>query len=171
MLEDRTQHPIGAILLVIVVVFIFVIALASKHSGTQSHHKKEFTKIYRADDGHYYVRCHGRGGFSFWEFNGSGDSGGGDVFFSDGGWTRVSTTPTGLTATSKVDAEENGRPTEDVEEETAATEADEITESTTESEAEGMGSSSDGGSDSAGDSGGGDGGGDGGGGDGGGGSD
>ncbi|MGA7832022.1 MAG: hypothetical protein WCA21_13765 [Terracidiphilus sp.] len=150
------------------VVFFILVMIAIGVSSRRRQHKKEFGKIYRSNDGRYYTRTHDRSGFSDWEYVG-GDAGGGDSSFNNGSWSRVPSTPSGLTDTSKVVAEEEGKPTGEVEEESAETNAVEVTESTTESEAEGMDSAADSGSDSGGD--GGDGGGDGGGGDGGGGSD
>jgi len=160
--KGNNNFTAGFVIVIITLIFI-VVAVSSKHQQ----HKKEFGKIYRGEDGHYYTRGHDRNGFSEWEY--FGDSGGGDSSFSNGSWSRVTSTPSGLSATSKVVAEEEGKPTEEVEEESAADSNEEVTESTTESEAEGMDSASDSGSD-AGDGGDG-GGGDGGGGDGGGGSD
>ncbi len=175
MVEDGNSRIAARLLVAMFIAILFVIGLSSRHRSPGNRQpRKEFGRIYRADDGHYYARSHDRNGFSDWEYTGGGDSGGGggSGSFSNGSWSRVSTTPSGMSATSKVVTEENGKPTGEVEEESAAANDEEITESTTESEAEGMDSSSDSGSDSSADSGSGDsGGGDSGGGDGGGGSD
>jgi hypothetical protein len=171
-MEEKGRSVIAAAFVIAMVLVFFVVALVSKHNRSQSRQpKREFGKIYRGDDGHYYTRSHDRNGFSDWEYTAGGDAAGGENSgsLSTGTWFRVSSTPSGMSATSKVVAEENGKPVGAVEEESAVGNNEEITESTTESEAEGMDSASDSGSDSGGDSG--DGGGDGGGGDGGGGSD
>ncbi len=172
--QGKSKFVIVFMLCFVVLIFI-LIARSSGPTSSKAHQpKKEFGKIYRSEDGHYYTRSHDRSGFSDWEYT---DSGGGDSSgsFSGGSWSRVSSAPSGMTATSKVVEEEGGRPTSEFEEESAEPSNEEISESTTESEADSMDSSSDSGGDSAGDSGdsgGGDsGGGDGGGGDGGGGSD
>ena len=170
MSKDNRSGLIVGVLVAFILIFVAIGAISRLASSKRHQPKKEFGKIYRAPDGHYYARSHDRSGFSDWEYTG-GDAGGGDGSFSGGSWTRVQSTPSGLTATSKVVEEEGGRPTNEVEEESAETNGDEITESTTESEADGMDSAADSASDSggdSGDSGGGDsGGGDGGGGDGG----
>ena len=175
MSEEGTKKLVVGLTVSVVILIFILIAWNSNPSSSQKHQpKKEYSKIYRASDGHYYARSHDRSGFSDWEFV---DSGGGENSgsFSNGSWSRVSSTPSGMTATSKVVEEEGGKPTNEVEEESAEPSNEEITESTTEGEAEGMDSSADSGSDSSGgsgDSGSSDGGGgDGGGGDGGGGSD
>jgi uncharacterized membrane protein YgcG len=175
--EERNRIVTG--FAVAIVMVFFAIGLIAKHNRSQNRQpRKEFGKIYRAEDGRYYTRCHDRKGFSDWEYTAGGDAAGGETSGSlgNGTWFRVSSTPSGMSATSKVVAEEDGKPTGVVEEESAATNNEEITESTTESEADSMDSASESGGDSSGDSGssdsgGGDGGGDGGGGDGGGGSD
>jgi hypothetical protein len=174
MAEKGKSMIAAGFVVALMIVMLVLIGVNSKHNSSKNRQpKKEYGKIYRAEDGRYYTRSHGRNGFSDWEYTGGGDSGGGDgsASFSNGSWSRVGTTPSGMSPTSKVVAEEDGKPTDEVEEESAVGNNEEITESTTESEAEGMDSSSDSGSDSGGDSGSGDSGGDGGGGDGGGGSD
>lgn len=162
MAKENNQRITGVLVFAaVVIVFIWVSVNSGRNSSQNHPPKKEFGKIYRAEDGHYYTRSHDRNGFSDWEFIGA--DAGGDSSFSKGSWSRVTTTPSGMSATSKVVVEENGKPTEEVEEESAAETNEEVTESTAESEAEGMDSASDSGGD-AGDGGGGDGGGDGGGG-------
>jgi len=166
MAEERNVKIAAGFLVAFVILIFIAIGVNSKHSSSRNRvPKKEFGKIYRADDGRYYTRSHDRNGFSDWEYTAGGDASGGETSgsLSTGTWFRVSSTPSGMSATSKVVTEEDGKPVGAVEEESAVGNNEEITESTTESEAEGM--------DSASDSGGGDGGGDGGGGDGGGGSD
>jgi hypothetical protein len=173
MAEERNVKIAAGFLVALVVLIFIAIGVSSKHNSPRNRpHKKEFGKIYRADDGRYYTRCHDRNGFSDWEYTSGGDAAGGETSGSlgTGTWFRVSSTPSGMSATSKVVTEEDGKPVGAVEEESAAANNEEITESTTESEAEGMDSASESGSDSGGDSGSSDGG-DGGGGDGGGGSD
>jgi hypothetical protein len=180
-MSEEKDKRVAVVFLVAVGILmaIFIAGVSRPGSSAKHQQKKEFGKIYRSEDGHYYTRSHDRSGFSDWEYTG-GDAGGGDGSFNGGNWSRVSSTPSGMTATSKVVEEEGGKPTSEVEEESAEPSNEEISESTTESEAEGIDSSADSGSDSGGDSsdsgggdsGGGDGGGgDGGGGDGGGGSD
>ena len=172
----EAKVAVGFLAAVFILVFVAIGVDAGRSSSNNRQPKKEFGKIYRSDDGRYYTRSHDRNGFSDWEYTG-GDAGGGgsSASFSNGNWSRVGTTPSRMSPTSKVVAEEGGRPTGEVEEESTVGNNEEITESTTESEADSMDSSSDSSSDSSGDSGsgdsGGDGGGDGGGGDGGGGSD
>lgn len=175
--EERNRIAAGLVA-AIILIFVVIGVNAKHHSFRNRQPKKEFGKIYRANDGRYYTRGHDRNGFSDWEYTAGGDAAGGETSGSlgNGTWFRVSSTPSGMSATSKVVAEEDGRPTGVVEEESAVANNEEITESTTESEADSMDSASESGSDSTGDSGssdsgGGDGGGDGGGGDGGGGSD
>jgi hypothetical protein len=173
--EEGNVKTAAGFLAVIVILILVVIGVSSKHSSRNRQPKKEFGRIYRAEDGRYYTRCHDRKGFSDWEYTSGGDAAGGETSgsLSTGTWFRVSSTPSGMSATSKVVDEEDGKPTGVVEEESAATNNEEITESTTESEADSMDSASESGSGDSGssDSGGGDSGGDGGGGDGGGGSD
>ncbi|MGD0903968.1 MAG: hypothetical protein ABR924_13600 [Terracidiphilus sp.] len=164
-MEEKGRSVIAAAFVIAMVLVFFVVALVSKHNRSQSRQpKKEFGKIYRADDGRYYTRSHDRNGFSDWEYTAGGDAAGGETSgsLSTGTWFRVSSTPSGMSPTSKVVAEENGKPVGAVEEESAVGNNEEITESTTESEADSMDSASD--SDSGGDSGSSDGGGDGGGG-------
>jgi uncharacterized membrane protein YgcG len=174
-MEEKGRGTIAAAsVIALLIVILVVIGLSSTHNQSQSRQpKKEFGRIYRSVDGRYYTRSHDRNGFSDWEYTAGGDAAGGETSgsLSTGTWFRVSSTPSGMSPTSKVVAEEDGKPVGAVEEESAVGNNEEITESTTESEADSMDSSSDSGSDSSGDSGGGDGGGDGGGGDGGGGSD
>lgn len=163
--EGKSRFVIVFMLCFIVLIFIVIVRSSGPHSSRTHQPKKEFGKIYRSEDGHYYTRSHDRGGFSDWEYI---DSGGGDGSgsLSGGSWSRVSSTPSGMTVTSKVVEEEGGKPTNEVEEESAEPSSEEIGESTTEREADGMDSSADSSSDSSadsGDSGGGDSGGDGGG--------
>jgi uncharacterized membrane protein YgcG len=173
-MAEEGKGAIAAAFVLAMVLAFFVVALISSHNRSQNRQpRKEFGKIYRSDDGRYYTRSHDRNGFSDWEYTAGGDEAGGETTgsLSTGTWFRVGSTPSGMSPTSKVVAEEDGKPVGAVEEESAVGNNEEITESTTESEADSMDSSSDSGSDSGGDSGGGDSGGDGGGGDGGGGSD
>jgi hypothetical protein len=166
----EAKVAVGFLAAVFILVFVAIGVDAGRSSSNNRQPKKEFGKIYRSDDGRYYTRGHDRNGFSDWEYTAGGDAAGGETSgsLSTGTWFRVSSTPSGMWATSKVVAEEDGRPTGEVEEESAVGNSEEITEWTTESEADSMDSSSDSGSDSGGDSGGdggeGDGGGDGGGG-------
>jgi hypothetical protein len=167
MSKDRSDMPVAGVVIGIMgLILVIVLVLSGGKSSAKHQARKEFGKIYRSNDGHYYVRGHDRSGFSDWEYV---DSGGGDSSgsFSSGNWSRVSSTPSGMTATSKVVEEEGGKPTNEVEEESAEPSNEEISETTTESEADGMDSSADSASDSSGgsgDSGGSDSGGDGGGG-------
>jgi hypothetical protein len=153
MSEDGSNKVVPAIVLGIMgLILVIALVLAGGKSSATHRARKEFGKIYRANDGRYYTRGHDRGGFSDWEYV---DAGGGDSSgsFSGGSWSRVSSTPSGMTATSKVVEEEGGKPTNEVEEESAEPGNEEITEATTESEADSMDSSSDSSSDSSADSG------------------
>jgi hypothetical protein len=150
--DNRNTRVAGIVIGIIGLVLVVIPVLSGGRSSATHGARKEYGKIYRSNDGRYYARSHDSGGFSDWEYV---DSGGGDSSgsFSSGSWSRVSSTPSGMTATSKVVEEEGGKPTNEVDEESAEPSNDEITESTTESEADGMDSSADSGSDSSGDSG------------------
>ena len=148
MAEEGTNKLVaGLAIFAVVLIFIFIGSNSNRSSSQRHLPKKEYGKIYRANDGRYYTRSHDSGGFADWEYV---DSGGGDGSgsFRGGSWSRVSSTPSGMTATSKVVEEEGGKPTNEVDEESAEPSNEEITESTTESEADGMDSSADSGSDS-----------------------
>jgi hypothetical protein len=150
--DNRNTLVAGVVVGILGLILFIVLVLSGGNSSATHRARKEYGKIYRANDGRYYTRSHDSGGFADWEYV---DSGGGDSSgsFSGGSWSRVSSTPSGLTATSEVVEEEGGKPTNEVDEESAEPSNEEITESTTESEADGMDSSADSGSDSSGDSG------------------
>jgi len=102
MSKDNLNTPVAGILIGIMgLILVIVLVLSGGNSSAAHRAKKEYGKIYRANDGRYYTRSHDHGGFSDWEYTG-GDSGGGDGSFSGGNWSRVSFTPSGMTATSKV---------------------------------------------------------------------
>jgi hypothetical protein len=91
--EGTNKVVVGFLASVVILIFI-VIGLGSNRSSSKKHQpKKEYGKIYRSEDGHYYTRSHDRSGFSDWEYTG-GDAGGGDssASFSGGSWSRVSST-------------------------------------------------------------------------------
>ncbi len=138
---EKNQRITGVIVFAVVVLVFVWVGVNSRGNSSRNHPpSKEFGKIYRAADGRYYTRSHDRNGFSTWEF--VGDSGSGEGAFSKGSWLRVATPPAEMAATSKVVAEEDGKPTAQVEEESAATQSEEVTASTTESQAEAMDSAS-----------------------------
>src|ERR1035438_3793585 len=133
MSEDGTKKLVVGLMVSVGILIFILIGWHSSRSSSRMHQpKKEYGKIYRSNDGRYYARSHDRSGFSDWEYTSSGDSGGGESSgsFSTGSWSRVTTTPSGMSATSKVVAEEAGKPTGEVEEESAVANNEEITEST-----------------------------------------
>lgn len=118
-------------------------------------HKKQYGLIYQGSDGKYYTRSynphsqttnrHDDGGqdFYWWMYMGdkspisaNGSSVARSSSTGTGNWARASAPPTGLTSTSKVVEEEDGKPTEEVEEETPTTDENAVSEQTTETEAE-----------------------------------
>jgi hypothetical protein len=164
--------------------FVPLLALAGCSQGGRGHHKKCYGQIYHGTDGNYYTRSYDDGELWYWVYVDASSSSSSSVAtrstmpsFSSGSWTRISTTPTGLIPTSKVVEEEDGKPTQEVEDEGVVADEETITESTTESDvasleadsesdasdsasdSDGGSSSSDSGGDSGGDASGGDGGG------------
>jgi uncharacterized membrane protein YgcG len=150
----------------------------------QPAHKKHYGTLYHSStDGHYYARSYDDSTqqFIFWMLIWPNLTSSSSPMINVGpmsgaSWAQVAKAPADLSSTSKVVAEENGKPTEEVEEQSEVPEADVVDETTTESEAEAAepeaagsegssestdsGTTSEGSGDSSGDSGGGDAGGD-----------
>ena len=131
------------------IALIMIVGCESKGCDSQpqvskviKHKKKEFGRIYYGSDGHYYVRSHKPGmvtgdNFTFWMFYGGSDYGT-NRDFSRGSWTPVSarSLPETLAASSEFVEEEEGKPTQEIEEESAIANDEAIELNTTEAEAD-----------------------------------
>ena len=157
---------------------VVFLALALQSCDVGANHgrhskNKRHGRVYTDENQKKYVRSYDDGQFWYWMYMAPDTSSSTSVTsrsssLTSGNWIRVSNPPSNLTATSKVVTEENGKPTEEIQEETEVANEDVVTEETSieqeqafeanessmDSDATDGSDASDSGSDSGGDSGG-----------------
>jgi hypothetical protein len=104
------------------------------HAARRHHHRAQYSRIYQDTKGAYYTRSYGDDGdFWYWMYIAQSDSSSSSSRnqLGSGSWSQIQSFPPGLTATSRVVPDEEGKPTEEVEEVSAVPENEVVTETTT----------------------------------------